>query len=141
MQPKLSILIAEDDKDDAFFIHSTFRESGLFERIELVSNGEELMKHLNNEQLILPDIILTDLNMPKMTGYEALENIRLSTRLQCIPIVVFSTSDNPGIINRCIKLGACSFLIKPFELKEYENIPAKIIEVCRNARKEEPHRS
>jgi len=131
MQQKLSILIAEDDKDDAFLIHSTFTGSNLFKKIDIVSNGEELLKHLHNESLDLPDIILTDLNMPRMTGYEALESIQDHPRLCSIPVVVFSTSGNPGIVSRCIRLGAKDFLVKPFELEEYETIPEKIVKIFR----------
>lgn len=114
----LSILIAEDDADDRFLIKKAMEESGASETINFVENGVELMDHLNNikaEKIATnyPKFILLDLNMPKMDGREALENIKLNKDFKKIPVIVFSTTKNQIEVKRCYDLGANTYIVKP----------------------------
>ena len=124
----MHIVIAEDDEDDAELIHLSFKKSGYFHTIDHVGNGVELLEFLNKTRLTPPHIILTDLNMPKKNGYEALQEISQDQDFCKIPVFVYSTTVNPSYVSRCKELGAKDFLIKPFNLEEIDGMPRRILE-------------
>ncbi|RZJ34691.1 MAG: response regulator [Flavobacterium sp.] len=123
---KLHILIAEDDADDGEVIVDSFSKHGAFERVDWVKHGRELLDYLDNASE-LPDVILTDINMPILNGIEALEEIAQHSNLRRIPAVVFSSTINPVYKARCEKLGTAGFLTKPFTLRGFDEIPDKIL--------------
>jgi CheY-like chemotaxis protein len=127
----LHILIAEDDADDGEVIVDSFSNHGAFTKIEWVKNGKELLDFLADPKAAKPDIILTDINMPIMSGIEALEEICDDPRLNQIPAVVFSSTINPIYKARCEKLGTAGFMVKPFTLKGFNEIPGKIIDLLK----------
>ena len=121
----LYILIAEDDADDAFIIKDSFEQHPDFTQVVVVNNGQELLDHLDNNPL--PDMILTDINMPIMDGIEALKEIFSTNKLHKIPCFVYSTSINPSHKEECEKLGVKGFLVKPYSLEEFQTIPQQLI--------------
>jgi len=129
----LHILIAEDDEDDGMLINDSFFKNERYSKVSMVKNGQELVDHLNNPENDLPDIILTDINMPIMSGIEALVEIMKDPRYNTIPCFVYSTSINPIYEERCEELGVKGFLIKPFSLEEFDNIPNRIISTLATA--------
>ncbi len=122
----LYILIAEDDEDDAETIKETFENHESFYKVVLVKNGEELIRFLNNNKTQLPDVILTDFNMPFKNGYEALLDISKDADLRSIPVFIYSTTINPTYVDQCKAIGARDFLTKPFNLNHFTSIPEKI---------------
>ncbi|HEX8270428.1 MAG TPA: response regulator [Flavobacterium sp.] len=124
----LHIVIAEDDPDDGELIFESFSKHQSFERIDVVENGQELLDYLNGSEQ-KPDLILTDINMPVLSGIEALEVICSDESLAKIPTFVYSTSINPVYEVRCMQLGTRGFIIKPFKLKEFDEIPSKILNI------------
>jgi CheY-like chemotaxis protein len=93
----LNMLIADDDKDDWYFVDLAFKELGGGHRIHFVVNGEELMHrldelHTTGKHEELPDLILLDLNMPKKDGREALREIRSDSRFAHLSIIIYSTT-------------------------------------------------
>ncbi len=125
---KLHILIAEDDIDDAETIFDSFSANPLFSKVDLVSNGKELLDFLENASE-KPDLILTDINMPIVNGIEALEQINEDEVLREIPAFVYSTAINPVYAAQCEALGTKGFLTKPFSLKDFNEIPNKILNI------------
>jgi len=121
------IVIAEDDYDDADIVQQSFESNGNFTKIELVKNGLELLDLLRSCE-DCPDVILTDINMPIMSGIEALKEIYTDPALKLIPCFVYSTSINPKYEAQCKELGVKGFLIKPYSFEEFDNIPAVIVE-------------
>jgi CheY-like chemotaxis protein len=121
----LRIIIAEDDEDEILFIKKGFLSTGLFEIVSIAKNGEVLIDAVMNLE-ILPDVILSDLNMPKKSGYEILQELKKNQDFSGIPIIIMSTSSTPSNIDRCNKLGAHSYLVKPETFNEYPQF-AKII--------------
>ncbi|MGP1664867.1 MAG: response regulator [Rhodanobacter sp.] len=113
----LSILMAEDDVDDQVLLRDAFRDSGIDVALEFVPDGVELMARLNHilsapaEQL--PDLLLLDLNMPRMDGREALHAIREHEGLKHLPVIVLTTSQARLDILASYQLGANSFVTKP----------------------------
>lgn len=104
-------LIAEDDEDDRFLLAEAFKkiESVNFDFVE---NGKELINYLNNKQTP-PSLILLDLNMPVMNGWEALKIICKDPELSKIPVVVLTTSRDKADQGFCKKYGAKAFITKP----------------------------
>ncbi|CAM2010509.1 response regulator [Acanthopleuribacter pedis] len=126
MKKTPNILMAEDDHDDVFLAKRAIKESKKPLNFSVVKDGEELLTELKNrftnEKSTFPDLILIDIDMPKIDGIEALEKIRKSSSFQNIPIVMLTTSSNKSDIEVCYSLGANSYLIKPKSLPELTRI-------------------
>ncbi len=116
----ISILIADDDADDRMLIDDAFRESRLSNPLVFVENGEDLLHYLRGEgkyagraEIVMPRLILLDLNMPKMDGRTALRHLKADPELKRIPVVVLTTSKAEEDILRTYDLGVSSFIAKP----------------------------
>ena len=112
------VLIAEDDADDRFLLQTAFDENGFNDILYFVDNGYDLLLHLkslkeNKSVENFPHFILLDLNMPKRSGREVLEELKNDDFLNKIPVIVFSTTSNENEIQRCMDLGAYSYVTKP----------------------------
>lgn len=118
-QKQFTILIANDDEDTRFLVQEALREVRLAIRSEFVENGEQVLDYLYRRGEYAgsnwdrPDLILLDLNMPRLDGREALTLIRSDPDLQQIPVVILTTSHRSGDILLCYRLGANSFISKP----------------------------
>jgi len=130
----LHIIIAEDDIDDGEIIEQSFAKHPDFIKISIVKNGKELLEFLKNG-LEKPDVILTDINMPIINGLEALAEISNDTELSKITAFAYSTSINPIYESKCMQYGVKAFLIKPFVLEEFDDIPHKIMDVIHSLSK------
>jgi CheY-like chemotaxis protein len=115
-----TVLIAEDDTEDAVLVQSAFREIDPAYDLITVGNGVELLHFLHNEAEFMdavraprPDLILLDLNMPRMDGRQALAEIKNDPALRGIPVVVLSNSNLREDILRTYDLGAAGFIVKP----------------------------
>ncbi|MCD0464961.1 response regulator [Flavobacterium sp. ENC] len=127
MLHNLHIVIAEDDSDDADVIYETFNKNPNFGKVSIVNNGEELLNYLKSTSNAIPDVVLTDINMPILDGIEALQRILNHTNLKTIPCFVYSTSINPAYKEKCDVLGVKAYLIKPYSFEAFEEIPKKIL--------------
>jgi CheY-like chemotaxis protein len=116
----ISIVMAEDDPDDRLLARQALEESRLVNRMDYVEDGFELLDYLHRRERYasrqaepLPGLILLDLNMPRMDGRRALEEIKAHARLRRIPVVVLTTSGTDEDIIRSYDLGVNSFIVKP----------------------------
>ncbi len=113
----ISILMAEDDLDDRLLFKDAFDDSGIDVSLEFVDDGVELMQQLKgrltDRQRQLPDLLLLDLNMPRMDGREALRAIREHDGLKHLPVIVMTTSRAELDIRLSYQLGANSYVSKP----------------------------
>ena len=113
------ILMAEDDADDRLLTSEALADIRNFNALEFVEDGFELLEYLHSEgdyadsPRALPNLILLDLNMPRMSGLEALARIKQDARLRLIPVVVLSTSNSEADVANSYALGAASYLTKP----------------------------
>jgi CheY-like chemotaxis protein len=122
----LHIIIAEDDIDDGEIVVNSFRSHPCFSTITWVKNGQELLDFLKTSE-IKPDVILTDINMPRVNGIEALEKIFADSVLCSIPVFVYSSTVNPTYEQKCKELGSLAFLIKPYSLQDFNDIPYQLV--------------
>ena len=114
------ILIAEDDADDRLLCEQALEESRVLNELHFVEDGEQLMQYLRHEgpyadpeSAPRPGLILLDLNMPKLDGREALQQIKADPALRRIPVVVMTTSKAEEDVLRSYDLGANSYVTKP----------------------------
>ena len=118
MKP-ITILMADDDEDDRLMAKEAFEENKLFNMLQFVKDGEELMRYLlkegefNTDNAPTPGLILLDLNMPKKDGRTALSEIKNNPILKRIPVVVLTTSSSDEDIVKSYDLGVSSFISKP----------------------------
>ena len=114
------ILVAEDDEDDFLLLRDAMAGFGLDRGLVRVENGEELLDYLFRRGRYAdpaaaprPDMVLLDLNMPRVDGLEALAEIKADPRLKRIPVVVLTTSSAREDILCAYDLGVNSFIRKP----------------------------
>src|SRR2546423_12221602 len=123
----LNILLAEDNPDDVFLLQEAFRKAGVRHRLDVVENGLEAVAYLKGEHVYgdrhehpFPDLMLLDLNMPRMNGFEVLEWVRQSGECAHLMVHVVSASSREADILRAYELGANSYLVKPSRMDELQ---------------------
>jgi CheY-like chemotaxis protein len=119
------ILVAEDDPTDAYFFERAFKRAGIPVTLHFVRDGQEAVDYLQGEGQFtdrarhpLPQLVLLDLKMPRLDGFDVLEWVRKQPGLSGVLIVIFSSSDEPKDMNRAYGLGANSYLVKPHSMGE-----------------------
>ena len=124
---QLNILLADDDIDDCKFFIEALEGVPISTHLTTVGDGEQLMKYLSENSEHLPDVLFLDLNMPRKNGFECLAEIKLSDKLQALPIVVFSTSFEQQVVNLLYQNGAQHFIRKPSEFSQFKRIILKTL--------------
>ncbi|GAB3332062.1 hypothetical protein GCM10027299_38250 [Larkinella ripae] len=130
---KKKILLAEDDGDDRDFFVDFLSHRTDIDVLPCVTTGVEVMEYLNASPTPadLPDVIILDQNMPKLTGLETLERIRLNDLLANVVVVVYSTYVGPELIDSCLRAGAALVISKPVSYEGYHAMMDEIIAVCK----------
>ena len=103
------ILVVDDEMLNRILLSTNLRESGYL--VETAEDGQQALEMLATESF---DVVLLDLIMPKMDGYQVLAQIKDDDALWRIPVIVISSSDDIESIVRCIEMGATDYLTKPF---------------------------
>ncbi|HWJ90887.1 MAG TPA: response regulator [Flavisolibacter sp.] len=117
------ILYVDDDSDDCIFLSESFAATKTDTDLVCASGGEEAIKYLNSiQQQELPSLIILDLNMPKWDGRQTLNYIKSKPQLADIPVVILSTSENKMDKEVCKRLGAASYLQKPYHYDGYKDV-------------------
>jgi CheY-like chemotaxis protein len=116
----LRVLLVEDNEDDVAITRRALTKSKVPHELYVARDGEEALQFLFNEgsfrQAGPPDLILLDLNLPKVTGFEVLEKVRATERLASTPIIILSTSIRDEDVARGYRLGANTYIRKPSNL-------------------------
>ncbi len=125
--PGLPILIAEDDEDEALLLGHALKAIGISNPVLMVDNGEHVIAYLKGEGQFtdrgtfpIPAVLITDLKMPAVDGFELLEWLRHHPQFAIIPTLIFSNSSDPRDIQRAYALGANAYLVKPPEMERLE---------------------
>jgi len=137
--PTKRILLAEDDEDDFILFQEALGEYKDSIRLDWVRDGEELMNVLKIQIPELPDMIFLDINMPRKNGFECLTEIRQTENLKHLPVIIFSTSNDPALVNWMYNAGANLYLNKPSEFNSLKEKIQKAIET--DWKIHEPHSS
>lgn len=116
MNDQADIWVVDDDIDDQFLINTALKTISTRLTIKPISDGDQLLPNLR-EAIILPKLVLLDLNMERMNGFEALQQLRDCSPYQHVPVVVLTTSDAEEDRLRALKLGANAFLTKPIKFE------------------------
>jgi chemotaxis family two-component system response regulator Rcp1 len=128
--PGIEVLLVEDSPGDVRLTQEAFREANISIRLHVAPDGVEAMAFLRKEglhaQAPRPDIILLDLNLPKMDGREVLAQIKEDSDLRTIPTVILTTSDAEVDILKSYQLQANCYLSKPVQLDAFESIVRSI---------------
>ncbi len=132
---KFIIVVADDDLDDQQIIKDGLQDCKVKVDINAVYNGLQLMDYLLAREAYRnitekPDLILLDLNMPLMDGFEVLKEIRLHEKLRCIPLYVITTSRSAEHRKKAIELGATGFYSKGASPKDIRRIMQDICREC-----------
>lgn len=125
MGRSIKVLIVDDNPADIELTRDTLEESRLRLDIETAFNGEEALAILREKKeagVSMPDLMLLDLNMPRMNGQELLHEMRADTALRVIPVVVLTSSDAETDIVKSYDLGANCYVTKPVDLSAFQHI-------------------
>jgi len=124
-----SVLLVEDDLNDIFLVKRAFKMARLENPLQVVTDGEEAIHYLSGQEKYsaretypLPKLIVMDINMPRMSGFEVLEWIKHDPVLRRIPVIIVSSSDRPHDINRAYELGANAYMVKPMNYRAVEHL-------------------
>lgn len=122
---KLNILLTEDNSDDVFFFQTAFKKAGTTGVLHAVSDGMEAMAYLSGEGIYsdrdnypFPDVLLLDLNMPQMNGFEVLEWIRRNAKCRRLMVHILTSSGREADVQRAYDLGANGYIVKPTRIDQ-----------------------
>jgi len=134
MNPKntpapFKIFLAENDTDDCLFFKEALKEFSMHTELTVVHDGEELMQLLTNETTKLPNVLFLDLNMPRKNGFECLMEIKSTTTLKQLTVIIYSTSFHNKAAAALFNNGASYYISKPFEISKLKKVVQDIIEL------------
>ena len=129
MKPVHAILLVEDDPADIMITQRALRESAFPVELLVVRDGQEAVDYLLRQGVHAgdplwrsPDLILLDLNLPKLTGLEVLHRVRATPELRAVPVIVLTTSKRQEDIQQTYSAGANTYIEKPRELARFVEV-------------------
>jgi len=115
-----TILHVEDDPNDTLLLQHACRKAGIVFELQAVSDGDQAIAYLrgvedfsDRKRYPMPQLILLDLKMPRVSGFDVLAWLRADDKLKALPVVVLTSSNHDADIKRAYDLGAKSYLVKP----------------------------
>ena len=128
----IEVLLVEDDPGDVLMTKEAFEEHKLRNRLSVVSDGAAALSYLRHEgeyaDVATPDLILLDLNLPRIDGREVLEEIKKDEEFRRIPVVVLTTSQTDEDILRSYQLHANAYVTKPVDFDRFLSVVRQIDE-------------
>lgn len=123
------VLSAEDEESDAFILRLAFQRASIKNRLVIVCDGAEAVNYLSgNGQYAdrathpLPSLLLLDLKMPRMSGFDVLAWLAVRPEFKNLPAVVLSSSSDETDMLKARQMGACDYFVKPHELSQFVKI-------------------
>jgi len=130
------MLIVEDNEDERLLMKEGFTQTGLYEIVGEAENGNHMLELFMQPGFSLPQLVLSDLNMPGKNGYEVIKDVKENISYSHIPVVILTTAPLIPYAERCRKLGACAYYTKPDTFLEYrvfaEAIYSDVMNKCLN---------
>jgi CheY-like chemotaxis protein len=122
----VEILLVDDNDDDIVLLEESFRDSRFLSLMQIVRDGEEALAYLRREGKYAtarpPGLVLLDINMPKLSGFDVLKVMKADPVLRTIPVVMLTTSTRDEDIARSYDGGACSFVSKPVSFEKLKEV-------------------
>ena len=140
LQATISVLLADDDRDDCFFFKNALGKIIIPTVFNVVEDGERLMKYLSANTNDLPDVLFLDFNMPRKNGAECLREIKKNPKLAGMPIIMYSTSLHEAIADDLYEEGAHYFARKS-GLTELTNVLSRVLTMIQENEFERPPRN
>lgn len=125
----IHIILADDDEDDRLFFTDAFDELRMTTKVSTYNDGVELMNYLNKEDALLPNVLFLDLNMPKKSGLECLQEIKANKKMANIAIAIYSTSASEEDIENTFVLGANIYIKKPNDFKKLKKVLSDVVTI------------
>ena len=129
MDGKLTILIVEDDPNDALILKKALAREGIKHTIQVVPGGQEAINYLQGQgqysdrsQFPFPSVIFTDLKMPRISGFDVLHWLRTHPECSVIPVIILSASKLDEDIKRAYQMGANAYLVKPTQIRDLQQM-------------------
>jgi CheY-like chemotaxis protein len=127
---EIQVLLVEDDPGDVLMTREAFEDYKVHNQLHVVNDGEQAMAFLRNEggyaDLPRPDLVLLDLNLPRMDGRQVLDAIKSDPELSSIPVVVLTTSEAEDDVLRSYSLHANAYVTKPVDFERFINVVRQI---------------
>jgi CheY-like chemotaxis protein len=127
---QIEVLLVEDDPGDVLMTQEAFEEHKVRNRLTVVSDGAEALAYLRREgqfaDAVRPDLILLDLNLPRMDGREVLAEVKQDPELRHIPVVVLTTSEAEEDVLRSYSLHANAYVTKPVDFERFIRVVQQI---------------
>jgi CheY-like chemotaxis protein len=124
-QELTTILLVEDDPGHARLVEKNLRRASISNRLITVSNGQAAIDYLSDIECIRDDermMVLLDLNMPVLDGFQVLQWIKANAQTHQIPVVVLTTTDDSREKARCFELGCDMYLTKPLDYEQFGSL-------------------
>ena len=128
-----SVLLVENNQDDILLTQRAFQKAKFTAELAVVEDGDLAIHYLNGygqysdrARYPLPTLLLLDLKLPRRSGFEVIEWIRADTRMQRLPVVILSSSNQKRDINLAYKLGGNSYIVKPFGDHAFQDMINKL---------------
>ena len=122
-------MLVEDDEDDVLYTRHAFESAALLNPLQVVPNGEEAIAYLsgsgkysNRAEYPLPWLLLLDLKMPRVDGFELLKWVRQQPGFKSLVVVVLTSSSQMKDVNDAYALGANSFMVKPLDFEDSKTL-------------------
>ncbi|MBC8034900.1 MAG: response regulator [Chitinophagaceae bacterium] len=126
----IHILLVEDNEGDILLTMEALCEGRIIHSIDVVKDGWEAIRYLEKKDLYgaanAPDIILLDVNLPKLNGHEVLKNIKSNPRIMHIPVIMLTTSSSERDVLESYRNHVSCFITKPVEANKFLNVVASI---------------
>jgi CheY-like chemotaxis protein len=127
------ILLVEDNAADIYLLRQALERAGLTFDLSVIQDGDEALSFARNEAIpqagTVPDLLVLDLNLPKVEGHDVLAALRQNVNLSNLTVVVITSSPAAQDHQRCTELGVARYLTKPLELDDFLELGAVVKQV------------
>lgn len=118
----INILLADDDADDCLLFKEALEELPVSTILNIVHDGEQLMEEISKKGDKFPDVLFLDLNMPRKNGFASLGQIKRSSELQELPVIIFSTISDAETVKNVFRDAAHYYICKPADFSQLKKV-------------------